>query len=416
MSKKRPSVDAQRHSLSLCDSLVGEMGSGVQCAGERPVSSHGGAGQPLEPLALCVQSALSLRSWSLLHTETSMWRLLVAVPAGRRRVKPSTPGQGRAGLRGTLPGSWQSRRMRLPSRANLLRPRLRGIPPTPPVRTGRVVNGEEAIPHSWPWQVSLQYQSGDYFYYHTCGGSLIHPNWVMTAGHCILTGRGSPSAPAFPGGGKCLAYREGLKQVQPPPRSHPAAPSHQSTVPATRVVLGDHNLFTDESSEQYILVNPGDIIVHPGWNPNCISCGDDIALIKLSPPGCAQRQGEAGVPAPHEETCPPTMIPATSVAGARFTLEAPSPSNLQQALLPVVDYPHCSPARLVGNNGKETMVCAGGDIKAGCNGDSGGPLNCPAADRPVVRSGSDQLRLGMGLQHLEEAHGLHPGLGFHPLD
>uniref|UniRef100_A0A8C5RXZ0 Peptidase S1 domain-containing protein n=1 Tax=Laticauda laticaudata TaxID=8630 RepID=A0A8C5RXZ0_LATLA len=26
------------------------------------------------------------------------------------------------------------------------------------------------------------------------------------------------------------------------------------------------------------------------------------------------------------------------------------------------------------------MVCAGGDIKAGCNGDSGGPLNCPAAD------------------------------------
>lgn len=40
-----------------------------------------------------------------------------------------------------------------------------------------------------------------------------------------------------------------------------------------RVVLGDHNLFTDEGTEQYILINSGDIFVHPEWNPNCLSCG-----------------------------------------------------------------------------------------------------------------------------------------------
>uniref|UniRef100_A0A8C7IUT7 chymotrypsin n=1 Tax=Oncorhynchus kisutch TaxID=8019 RepID=A0A8C7IUT7_ONCKI len=36
---------------------------------------------------------------------------------------------------------------------------------------GRVINGEEAVPHSWPWQVSLQ-QSGTHF----CGVSLINDN------------------------------------------------------------------------------------------------------------------------------------------------------------------------------------------------------------------------------------------------
>ncbi|CAK6979537.1 proproteinase E-like [Scomber scombrus] len=48
----------------------------------------------------------------------------------------------------------------------------------------RVVNGVDARPYSWPWQISLQYRSGS-SYYHTCGGTLLSPNWILTAGHCI---------------------------------------------------------------------------------------------------------------------------------------------------------------------------------------------------------------------------------------
>ncbi|KAG5281171.1 hypothetical protein AALO_G00068190 [Alosa alosa] len=58
-----------------------------------------------------------------------------------------------------------------------------GTPATEPLMT-RVVNGVDAIPNSWPWQISLQYQRNGQWG-HTCGGSLIATNWVMTAAHCI---------------------------------------------------------------------------------------------------------------------------------------------------------------------------------------------------------------------------------------
>ncbi|PNI29821.1 CELA3A isoform 3 [Pan troglodytes] len=96
--------------------------------------------------------------------------------------------------------------------------------------SSRVVNGEDAVPYSWPWQVSLQYENSGSFY-HTCGGSLIAPDWVVTAGHCIS---------------RDLTYQ---------------------------VVLGEYNLDVKEGPEQVIPINSEELFVHPLWNRSCVACG-----------------------------------------------------------------------------------------------------------------------------------------------
>ncbi|MBN3284186.1 CEL3B elastase, partial [Polyodon spathula] len=60
-----------------------------------------------------------------------------------------------------------------------------------------------------------------------------------------------------------------------------------------------------------------------------------------------------------------------------LSANGPIADNLQQALMPVVDHATCSKPDWWGIGVRTTMVCAGGDgVVGGCNGDSGGPLNC----------------------------------------
>ncbi|XP_066544865.1 chymotrypsin-like elastase family member 1 [Amia ocellicauda] len=198
----------------------------------------------------------------------------------------------------------------------------------------KVVGGVEAKPNSWPWQISLQYtyvNAGGWGV--VCGGTLITPNWVMTAAHCVDFDDGS----------------------------------------IYRVALGEHNLFVYEGTEFYRDVVR--IIIHEEWTGS-LAKGFDIALLRLAQPVYDSATVQAAA-LPPAGAILPSGFPCY-ITGWGLTEDRGDPSPvLLQALLPVVDIPTCATNEYWDYYAQENMICAGGDgMLAGCNGDSGGPLSC----------------------------------------
>jgi len=215
-----------------------------------------------------------------------------------------------------------------------------GVPAYPPVDVGgatgdsEIVGGEEAKPHSWPWQAALFMRESSWSgpkWFQFCGGSLIDSNWVMTAGHCF--------------------YK-------------------QYDTSNFKIKLGSQNDDTDESTE--VTVGISKIIVHPQYNPTTTS--HDITLLKL----------DRAVT--FTNAISPVCLPAASdtvqdnqkgvVTGWGATIEGGNTvSNLRQVVVPIVNHGQCQ--RDYGNEiVDDTMICAGypDGGKDSCQGDSGGPF------------------------------------------
>uniref|UniRef100_A0A8D2KWV3 Peptidase S1 domain-containing protein n=1 Tax=Varanus komodoensis TaxID=61221 RepID=A0A8D2KWV3_VARKO len=139
-----------------------------------------------------------------------------------------------------------------------------------------------------------------------------------------------------------------------------------------RVVLGKQNLKEEEVGSVAVAVEK--MIVHEKWNSFLII--NDIALVKLAEPVTLSDTIQPAC-LPPADSLLPQDYPCYVTGWGRLWTNGPIADTLQQALLPVVDHQTCTQRDWWGSQVKDTMVCAGGDgVVSGCNGDSGGPLNC----------------------------------------
>ncbi|XP_055065991.2 trypsin-2-like [Misgurnus anguillicaudatus] len=193
---------------------------------------------------------------------------------------------------------------------------------------GKIIGGFECAPHSQPWQAYLTYDGIRL----PCSASLINEYWLVSAAQCYVT--------------------------------------------ASRLVvhLGEHNLLSDEGTEQQSFVDLA--LQHPNYNN--VYYNNDIMLIKLRTPAVFNNYVK---PIPLATSCSYTgekcLVSGWGDDGENYK------SVLQCLNLPVISWEECE--AFYRPSLTTNMFCAG-DLKEGkaCQGDPGGPFVCNGKLQGVV--------------------------------
>lgn len=208
-----------------------------------------------------------------------------------------------------------------------------------------ILNGQDAQPGEFPWQLSQERANAVGTFSHSCGASLLGPTRALSAAHCV-------DGAAV----NILRVIAGLHD-----RSNPGATNAQTA-----------NLISYK--------------MHEAYNQGAATFNNDIAILNLATAIVMNANVQPAVlpgDAANQFTGEICVMSGWGRTSASNTL----PNTLQKASIPVISEAECN-QRMAPVSGALTgpgQICLYDGAGTGsCNGDSGGPLNCQDRGQSVV--------------------------------